>query len=435
MIKRLGIFAFLCSVLFLTVISGCTSADDVIFNETESPDYISVQAFVAHTMDSSSTSSKADTINPGDSLIFLTYVYPSKSIRSKNYYWTMDGYTFSFEYNFKRAVYDPGRHEINFVFIDYFGDTLTDTVYLCVGSRPILDTNNFIPAKGMQKIDPNTFINFTWNVTDPDKMWNMAHHFILKEAEGSSEHPKVLVDTVLNQAYFSYLNGFSPLSHYEWEVYTTNELGQVSEDTIRGNISTKGVSGENAAYGFISHTSTDKSLPIHQRLINSFGGIIYEEIHDNSKGTAFSLKPISEGNYTLISSIDGYPDFSIDTTRFSISGNEVLLLDTIKLVDAEPPQISAFDGSDTLTYADTLKVFLQDQGGNVVNTRIRIQFESKSISDFHLSNDTLSIYIPELKTSWTYKIISISALDQSGNRNTKNLYITPATTLTEVFSE
>ncbi|MCQ2109300.1 MAG: hypothetical protein MJZ05_11130 [Fibrobacter sp.] len=435
MIKRFAILLYVVSALFFATLCGCTSADDVVFNEPENTDYVRIQAFVAHTMDSISTMAKADTVKPGDSLIFLSTVFPSKSIRSQDYFWTIDGNAFSYEYNFRRALYQPGRHQINFVFVDFFGDTLKDTVHLYIASSPILDSTTFIPARGMQNVQPSDFVRFAWNARDPDNMWEIAHRFQLREAKGYYEHPKILVDTILKEANFTYYKGLDPLSHYEWEVSLQNELGQVSENSLCGNFNTQGVDGENAVFAFISHTSTDNELPVHVVLKNVANEIVYEEIRSNAKNQSYAIKPLVDGKYKLTASIKDQYDFPSVTKEFSISGNTILTLDSILLKDTTPPRISALDGSDTVAFADTLKILLTDKGGKIVDTRIKIQLEAQSIPDFTLSNDTLLVYIPELKTSWTYKILTISAYDQSGNKNQKNLYITPATTLPEVFGE
>lgn len=426
---------YVISVAVLIALCSCTSADDVIYNEPENTDYIHIQAYIAHTLDSSSTMAKSDTIKPGDSLIFLSSVFPSKSIRNQNYFWTMNGYAFSYEYNFKRAIYQPGRHILNFVFVDFFGDTLRDTVHLYVASAPILDSSAFIPARGMQNIKPSDFVRFAWNASDPDNMWEIAHRFQLRESSDYNEHPKILVDTLLKEANFTYLKGFSPLSHYEWEVSLQNELGQVSENRVHGNFYTQGIDGENAVYAFISHSSADKSLPVHIVLKDASDHVVQEGTFSNTKNIAYAAKPLADGKYKLTASIEGLNDFPSAAKTFSVSGNKVITLDSILLKDSNPPRISALNGTDTVTYADTLKILLKDKGGSIVDSRIRIQLENQSVPNFNLSHDTLSVHIPELKTSWTYKILSISAYDQSGNKSQKNLYITPATTLPEVFSE
>lgn len=432
--KRHAALIFAVLALFLAALCSCTDADDVIFNGDDT-EYISVQAYITRVLDSSATMMKSDTITPGDSLIFMTNVYPSKSIRSKDYYWTIDDRAFAGEYNFRRPVYSPGRHLIKFILVDFFGDTLTDSINLIVASTPKLDDQAFIPAKGIQNIASTDIVNFAWNASDPDGMWDLSHHFILKEAEGFYEKPKVLVDTILKEAYFTYRKGFSPLTHYEWSVSVENNIGQKSEETIHGTLNTQGVPGENAIYGFVTHTSSNKALPIHLELRNDFDEVVYRADDYNMEKGAFVVKPIADGDYKITASIDGYTDFTPATQEISIRGNQVLTLKTMTLQDNYPPQILAFSGKDTIPCTDPLKFGIWDKGGDILSNRIKIAYESTSISNFTFKNDTLTAVIPEIKTNWTTKTLSVTAYDQSGNKKQKTLYIAPCTTLAEAYSE
>jgi len=433
--KRLISLVFTALICWAAFLCGCTQSDDVIFNETDSQ-YISVNAYFSKSLDSNTYSIKSDTINPGDSVIFLTSVYPSKAIRSKDYFWTKDGQFFAFEYNCKKAIYDPGYHQFNFVFVDYFGDTLTDTLHLYVGSAPVLDNENFIPAANTQYIGTNNFMSFAWNVYDPDSMWELSHHFVLKEAKNFYKNPKTLVDTILHQANFTYLKGFDPLGKYEWTVSVNNELQQKAQDTIHGTFTTNGIQGEAALFGFVGHSSIEKSLNVHMWLVDSDGDMVYDDTITSTKGSAFSIKPLDSGKHTLYTMANDYPDFTIDSTKFNIYANQVITLDTIILSDTNPPLIRIADGSDeTIAYADALKFTIKDQGGKIQEKRIKVQFENKSISSFKFSNDTLFVTLPELKTSWTTRFITISAYDLSGNLAEETFKIAPNTTLPEVFSE
>jgi hypothetical protein len=162
----------------LAVLMACTNSDDYLFDSQDSQQ-IEVSAVVTRSFDSDGQKSKADTIQPGDSLIFLTSVSPSKSIRNRQYFWTMDGANFASEYSFKKSINEPGIHKIAFIFVDFFGDTLSDTLTVTVASPPIMDTEKFIPARGTQNIDPDSAIRFAWNFDDPDSLWDVSFRFIL----------------------------------------------------------------------------------------------------------------------------------------------------------------------------------------------------------------------------------------------------------------
>ncbi|MCQ2092613.1 MAG: hypothetical protein MJY85_08030 [Fibrobacter sp.] len=422
-------------VCWAAILCGCTQSDDVIFNESNAQ-HINVQAFFSKSLDSNTVGVKTDTINPGDSVIFLTSVYPSKAIRSRDYFWTKDGEFFAFEYNTKKAIFDPGYHQFNFVFIDFFGDTLIDTLHLYVGSTPELDNKNFIPANNTQYIGVNDFVNFAWNVYDPDSMWDMSHHFVLKQAKGYYKNPKVLVDTILYDANFTYRKGFEPLGAYEWSVSVQNELHQTAQETIHSTLYTKGVNSEAALFGFVKYNSTENTIPLHLWMTNSKSTLVYDETLSYARGSAISIKPLNPGDYTLYTMAKDKPDFNVDSTKISIVANRVLVLDTISLEDTTPPRISIANSlDDTMDYSDTLKFTIKDFGSKVQEKRIKVALETSSVSTFKFSNDTLFVTLPELENSWSTRIISITAYDYSGNKAQETFKINPHKSLPEVFSE
>lgn len=436
MFKRLIPAITLMLIFGVAILCGCTQSDDVIFNEGNTQ-YISINAYFSKSQDHSTFGIKSDTINPGDSIILMTSVYPQKSIRSKDYYWTMDGKFFAFEYNCQRAIHDPGYHQFNFVFVDYFGDTLVDTLNLYVGSIPVLDSQQFIPANSTQYVSPSEFLSFAWNVYDPDSMWDMSHHFILREAQGFYKKPKVLVDTILHESNFTYLKGFDHLRQYEWTVTVQNELQQKASESIHSTFSTRGIQGESAIFGFIDHSSSEKNIFCHLWLTNSEGYMVYDDTISSTKDEAFSVNSLRPGKYTLYTMAKDYPDFTIDTTVFEIVANHILTLDTIRLSDSIPPRIigiGSLDG-ESIDYADTLKFLLKDYGGKIQDKRIKVTLETDNVSDFKFSNDTLFVTIPELKNSWTTRLLSISTYDYSGNKAKETFKILPSKTLPEVFSE
>ena len=76
------------SIIVLTF-GACTNSDQYLFNSSTPNESISVKALLTTSFDSSVAKVKSDTIRPGDSLIFLTEVYPSKSIGHKRYFWLL----------------------------------------------------------------------------------------------------------------------------------------------------------------------------------------------------------------------------------------------------------------------------------------------------------------------------------------------------------
>lgn len=419
---------------FLTsVFCSCTDGDDMLFNEGSSQ-YITIEAFISESLDSSTVKSKADTIRPGDSLIFMAMVSPSKTIRVKTYYWTLDEKKVFVDFNTKMPIYDPGIHQVKFFLVDYFGDTLSDSLSVVVATPPQLSLNNFIPADGIQNITPQKYVNFTWDAKDPDNLWDLSYQFTLRE--GANERGEILVDTILDQPYFTYYGGLSPLSVYQWTVSVENEVHQKDTNVIRSKLSTKGVDGENAIFGYAKLDVNEISARVHQVLKDKDDKIVYDDFVSLNRGfSSFHIKPIPEGTYKLLTSIESLTDFGTDTTTLDLKGNQVFYLDTIIFVDSIPPVIRALDGRDTLNYADTIKILVTDKGGDVPHNRFKAQLEKELILTSRLEKDTMYISIPSLKESWTYRLLTITVYDNSGNRSVKTFYIAPSVDFSEVFLE
>ena len=418
----LGIFAALLA---------CTSSDDYLF-DSQNSQQIEVSAVVTRSFDNDAAKSKADTIQPGDSLIFLTSVSPSKSIRNRQYFWTMDGANFASEYSFKKNINEPGVHKIAFIFIDFFGDTLSDTLTVTVASPPIMDTETFIPAAGTQNIDPDSVIRFAWNFDDPDSLWDISFRFILQDAGKDT-----LVDTLLSQANFTCRKELSPLMKYSWSVSAYNEFGQRSKESLTSSFFTDGKSGQNAVAGTVCIHSDQNKYNFRVTLQDSSQAELASFQLSGNPSADFNIHPLGKGKYNLIVSVDSADDFLPDTLHFNLKADQVLELDSIILQDRIPPRIQALNGSDTLDYADTLHFIVYDHGGPIPTTKINVYFEGEYVPNFTLSNDTL--HVPFVKESagqnWTSKMIFVGAVDQSNNKVWKTFYLRPNATLTEVFSD
>ena len=417
--------------LLILALAACTDSGDYLFNDQGNQE-ISVFAITTASFDEDAKKSKSDTIQPGDSLIFWTTVYPSKSIRSRQYFWTLDGSPFASEYSFKKSIDIPGIHKVAFVFVDYFGDTLSDTLTITVATPPIIDIEHFIPANGTQNIAPDTAINFAWNAIDPDSLWSLSSHFILKNSE-----KKVLVDTILQQAHFTYLKGLSPLQKYTWSVTAYNEFNQRSNETLTSTFFTNGINDESAISGTIKTSAGQGTFNYRFTLLNEYQDTVKTIDVSGANATDFNISPLPEGSYTLIAWTEKESDFTAEEISVNLNANQVLAMDSIILYDYQPPRIKTPSNRDTIRIADTLLFLIEDLGGDLSESKINIRFENETIEDFKLSND--SLYVPFTKyasvQSWSYKLITISATDASYNKGRKTFYLRPNTTLPEVFSE
>ena len=411
------------------VLIACTNSDDYLFNNRDSQE-IEVSAVITTSFDNDSEKKKTDTIQPGDSLIFLTTVYPSKSIRNKQYYWTIDGFNFASEYSFKKSIIDPGVHKIAFVFVDFFGDTLSDTLTVTVASPPIIDTENFIPATATQQIDPDSVIRFAWNSYDPDSLWDVSFRFVLQDNDKDT-----LIDTLLKQSYFTSRKKLSPLQKYTWTVTALNEFNLQSKDFLKASFFTSSRKGESAILGVVSTSAVQEEQDFKVILLDSLQ-VPLDTLNLSGSSADFNIQHCTKGRYTLITSVENASDFKTDTIHFDLYANRVLELDSIILLDRTLPRIQSPTETDTIDIADTLRIIVYDNGGVIPASKISVYYENKN-RDFIYSNDTL--YIPFEKEAsaqnWSPKIMTVTAADPSNNRVKQIFYLRPNASLSEVFDE
>ena len=410
---------------------ACTNSDDYLFNDQETQE-IEISAVVTRSFDNEAKKTKADTIQPGDSLIFLTTVSPSKSIRNKQYYWTIDGGNFASEYSFQKSINDPGIHKVAFVFVDFFGDTLSDTLTITVATPPIMDTEHFIPATGTQNLTPDSAIHFAWNSYDPDSLWDLSFRFTLQNSDKDT-----IVDTLLHKAYFKYRKKLSPLQKYTWTVKAYNEFNQKSNETLTATFYTKGHKGESAVSGTIKTSSNHKEQDFSIILLDSLQEPLDTLQLSGNPSADFNIQPLAEGKYSLVFSVDDASDFLPETIHFKLDANQVSQLDTITLVDGILPRIRSISGNDTLDISDTLRFLVFDKGGSISTPMIHVSYENRDLQDLILLKDTL--YVPFNKEAsaqnWTTKFITVSVTDPSNNSSKHIFYLRPNATLPEVFSE
>lgn len=418
--------------LFAIAIIFVACGDSYLYDEDKNKENsnVEVAAYMLTSLDSADVKFKEFLIVPGDSIIFTSKVFPFKAISNNRYFWTIDGNDFANEYTFKNTVNEPGAHTVAFVFVDYFGDTLSDTLHLTVATPPLLDCTNFIPAIGTQNINPYEFMNFAWNAYEPDSMWNVNYKFYIAEF-GATKH---LIDTVLTQAHFTYIAGFKPLKKYEWSVNACNELGQCAKNILNGNFFVKGAVGENAI--MVKFRTTDLSNAALYKLnifvFDENDSVIVATFTNSSEN--ITIGPLPNGNYKIKANVLDYNDFSFNDLLFELKGDVVLDLGEQTLVDSLAPIIISELLQDTLNVLDTLKFLVRDGGGKIVANKISVQLDNLSIIDFKYENDTLKVPLKD-KILWSYKIITVSALDLSGNKSSKNFYLKPNSTLAEVSSD
>lgn len=425
--RVVSLFGFVLACLISPALfyAGCSNGDEFLYDENDSL-FIDVSAELTYSFDSSSARLKSDTLRPGDSVIFIANILPSKSIKIRRYLWTLDGEPFSFDFSFRRNVETPGTHTVAFILETYLGDTLTDTLTLQVSTPPVLDKQHFIPAANSQGLSPEGGISFAWNAYDPDSIADLSFHFVI---DG-------FIDTVITQNGFTYWGNLPPLSQFNWSVQAINEFGIPSEQIIRSKFFTRGGPHETGFTGYLG-TSARANYP-HEyplnytiSLLDTTGKEVWKSIiQANSIDLqAFSIKPLEKGHYRAAFSIPEYPDFTSDTVGIVLNEGSVLSMDTLLLLDNVPPEISGIvagtvlDDIDTLQYADTLRFLVKDKGSPLSNKSVSAYLESTPLTEATLSDDTLTIIIPATMRSWNTRLIDIVATDASKNKSKRNFVL------------
>lgn len=419
-------FLILAAFLALTFLA-CTNSDDALFDASESST-ISISAKLSLEKDSISKQGKADTVRPSDTLTFIADVEPSRSIRMQKYYWTLDGEKWAYEFSFRSNIINPGHHKVALVLVDYFGDTLSDTLNVWVGNLPILDEKAIVPRPGTQQIPPESGVTFAWHAYDPDSIYSMRYRFVLKDA-----NRKTIVDTLIDKPNLEYKKSLDPLTQYSWSVYAFNEIGMAASTAISSSFFTMGAKGESAIVGniqtsaYASRFSSD-SICVSLTILDSSGKVISM---DSLAGRTDSIlrytkKPLPPGSYKIAASLPRLTDYLPDTLSAQLLPSEVYNAETIYLNDIIPPTIRAIPSSDTLDFLDTLRFFVTDGGTALSLDNIQINFNGRRITEgTSFKKDTLTIALNDSPESVSYRLLTLTATDLSGNKNKKSFYIRP----------
>lgn len=411
-------------LLTISLFNACADSDDYIYDE-ENHMEIAIEAKMMRSFDSTSVQKTADTISAGDSMIFSASVYPSKSIRIKDYYWEMDDAFFASEFSVRESISTSGHHKFVFVLVDFFGDTLRDTVNLWVSRQPILKATNFIPASGTQGLPPNKDIQFAWQTINPDTLQKTFYHFTLASILDNKHQEPDLIDTIISTPYFVSNKDLKPLSIYRWSVQAFNEYGLHSKEKITSEFSTKGVKDEAGVFGIISPSALDLYANIEVIVLDTnnkptgLKTIVERTPTDNE----FSLSPLSPGRYKITAIYKNGADFIADTLPITLSAGEVMKLDSLHLSDTIPPVIRTADGSDTLDFADSLSFIIQDGSGSSIPQNTVIYLGDRKITSYRENGNTITFATTSEDRTWITQLVTIIAQDASGNKAKKDFYV------------
>ena len=427
MTKLIRLFALAFSFVFtVTFLDACTDSDNLIFNEDDATP-IQVNAYMSKSFDSTAAKVKYDTIVHGDSLLFIANVTPSKSIRIRDSYWLIDNKFFASEFNVHDAIPIAGPHEIVFVLITYFGDTLSDTLHLWISSPPILDNKKFIPANESQNIPPQENIQFAWSAYDLDSICSLYYHFVLTNILDEQDGEPDIIDTIISTPYFSMNKALKPLSQYRWTVQAYNEYKIPSTKTISSTFTTGGVNDEGGISGDLKISSenifADIDLIVLDKNKNPTG--IETVLKKKPTTSLFEIHPLSPGTYLITAQCKKGSDFVADTIRATVEPGQVTAIGSITMKDETPPIITIPSEKDTIDFSDTLFFNIQDNSGEDVVANTIVYIGNRKVSQYSYEGKKLIVPTIESDHSWIPQLISVIATDGSGNTSTKTFIMRP----------
>lgn len=426
--KKTILACFLTMVFLCTgTLTSCTNPDDYIFDERDTTT-MTVRADMARYYDTTAYRVKSDTVMLGDSILFIASITPSKSTRTKSSFWLFDNKFFASEFNVQETITQPGYHEIVFVLIDIFGDSLTDTLHLWVSTYPKIDTANFIPAKSTQGLPSRKPIQFSWDASDNYCNCELYYHFTLTNLIDEENGEMDLIDTIIKTPYFVLDKELKALSLYKWKVQAFNEYKTGSQKTIEADFSTLGNTNESGISGRLE-TSSDKTIANFDIIVldasNTPTGI-KTSLKKKSGNGLFTIKSLSQGTYKITARSSEAPDYKTDTVTVSVGRSSLVNIGTMLAEDKTAPTITVDVPNDTIDFTEYIDIHIHDGSAESVPTETKVFLGDKQLKTVTETEDGIRIQLQEKHKSWVPQILTIIATDGSNNFTKKTLIIRPS---------
>ncbi len=419
-------------ILCLAFLAACS--DESVSFDAQIAETVSVKAYLLRIGDSSKTRLKADTVSPADSVIFLSVIEPSRSIRIAEFYWQVDsGETFS-EFSHRAQITEPGKHLVRFTLLDRFADTLQDSATLWVAPEPSIDTSKAIPKNGSRGISPFPPLPFAWTFSAENPLSETVFPFTL-ECDG-----KILADTLLRSPELLFTDSLPPLCRCTWTVSAEDDFGKTSEQKIRAIFFTgPSDSGSNTG-SFYANVNASKSEIQHSlgmELFNADGTPVNADtIPAVWNIPEIALKELPAADYRLFLSSSTYPDFTSDTIPFSVQKGKVTAVESIPVRDTVPPKIEGLHfTAKELPWEDSLLFSVKDGGLPLQKGDIDVLFDGNALTSTELSGDTLKLFLRDFPQSFSKHPLTLSAKDKSGNATSREYYVSPGKSCVETLSE
>ncbi len=395
------------AIIGLAVLLLSCSRGDNYIADTES-ELIKIDAFIGI----AGSQSKDTTVSVLDTIYLNGYASAQNSLKLKSYYWESQGEVIHSEYLLKVSFDSPGTYHPVFNIVDFYGDTLSDTLHIKAVTPPLLDTINIIPAKNTARY-PVENAKFSWAFTKCEE--ETLFHFSLHCGE------QKITDTILRAPYFLLEKNLPELERCLWTVESYSVSG-VAGNSFQANFNTMGPKGFARISGTLLNAST---LP---------EGVVVTLSHNDAVDTLtlanakFESGIIPIGDYVLKADLSKYSDYGTSSISVKLKEGEFFKA-TLELVDNVAPTFPE-NLKDTLPYSSTLRIPFTNRGLPLSLGTKEIYLDNEPLESV-MQNDTLILDLPEYNLPLC-KVLKIKVADAAANSTSKKFFLCPQSPWAEI---
>jgi hypothetical protein len=379
-------------------------------------DKVSIDASASRILTSFSPPKDADTVLPGDTLIFQSTIFPMQGAKTLDHWWMMDS-SLQTEFFVKWAFMTPGQHRAVFSLIDQFGDTLSDTVPILVNSSPTL-IGAVIPADSSWGISQwrTTAQLFSWTAIDPDPENPLYFHFRLtKTASLVHIQDSLILDTILNQSYVLLWKRLEAASEYMWSVVAYDPYGFRSDTTKSQIFSTATHDGTSV----IRIQSNQLGLTAS---IKRFAGKQAIEVK-SSDSSQILFTSLLAGTYYILLSDTLHPGLQPESLTVILNTSQLLNIKPKPLKDITPPNVICPNCTkDTLPSTLPFVFHILETGSGIQSSSLSVKLDQQDLA-WTMHNDSLFLQKPSRTLVAQFHPIQIALKDSTGNDTTFTFWV------------
>ena len=399
-------------LLLACLLAACGAGDDATY--AGDSEELTVTASIGYY---GSATCKDTAIATTDTIYLSGSYTPERGANLTGYFWETGLATVYSEYQVKVTYGSSGVYTPVFFVLDAHGDTLSDSVQVLVSAAPVLDSLSWLPQDGTERLPADT-VNFAWSVTDSDGD-AVESSFSLTCGSGYA------LDTVLGASYLQ-LYDLPDLETCSWSVSVADEHG-IAGNSITSSFTTRASDSTARFSGSIS--AAPDSLLDQVSLVLILGedtnAVAFE-------GGSFDSICATPGTYTLLATLDAYPDYEAASATFTLRAGEYQSGLALKLRDTGVPEFPE-DLGDTLPMAEELRLAITNGGVALVPGNQEATLDGSSL-DVSFEGDTLVLELPTYRLP-ICRLLDLTVSDYAGNSASTSLYVCPETIWAEINSD